>query len=71
MVSSVCIYSNAIVVPSCIWNFDECRWDEGDKDKYTRKLLGLPLGLSDVAKYCRQAKMKLHLKSIMEEFKSG
>ena len=40
-------------------------------NKYTRKWLGLPPGLSDVAMYCRQAKLKLPLKSIMEEFKSG
>ena len=40
-------------------------------NKYTRKWLGLPPGLSDAAMYCRQAKLKLLLKSITEEFKSG
>ena len=40
-------------------------------NKYTRKWLGLPPDLSNVAMYCRQAKLKLPLKSIMEEFKSG
>ena len=44
---------------------------EAKINKYTRKWLGLPPGLSNVAMYCRQAKLKLPLKSIMEEFKSG
>ena len=44
---------------------------EAKINKCTRKLLGLPLGLSDVTMYCRQAKLKFPLKSIMEEFKSG
>ena len=33
--------------------------------------MGLPPGLSDVALYGRQAKLKLPVKSIGEEFKSG
>ena len=33
--------------------------------------MGILAGLSDVALYDRQAKLKLSLKSIMEEFKSG
>ena len=41
---------------------------EAKMNKYTRKWLGLPPGLSNVAMYCRQAKLKLPLKSIMEEF---
>ena len=32
--------------------------------------MGLPSGLSDVALYCRQAKLKLPFKLIVEEFKS-
>ena len=44
---------------------------EAKINKYTQKWLGLPLGLSDVAMYCKQAKLKLPLKSIREEFKSG
>ena len=39
-------------------------------NKYTRKWLGLPPGLSDVALYCRQAKLKLPFQSTVEEFKS-
>ncbi|GFN80504.1 reverse transcriptase [Plakobranchus ocellatus] len=35
--------------------------------KYTRKWLGVPPGLSDVAKYCRKAKLKLSMKSILEK----
>ena len=44
---------------------------EAKINRYTRKWLGLPSGLSDVALYCRQAKSKLPFKSIVEEFKSG
>ena len=44
---------------------------EAKMNKCIRKWLGLPPGLSNVAMYCRQAKLKLPLKSIMEEFKSG
>ena len=44
---------------------------EAKINKYTRKWLGLPSVLSDVALYCRQAKLKLPLKSIVEEFKPG
>ena len=39
-------------------------------NKYTQKWLGLLPGLSDIALYCRQAKLKLPFKSIVEEFKS-
>ncbi|GFO40444.1 reverse transcriptase [Plakobranchus ocellatus] len=38
---------------------------------YTRKWLGVPPGLSDVAMYCRKAKLKLPMKSILEEYKCG
>ena len=44
---------------------------EAKINKYSRTWLGLPPGLSNVAMYCRQAKLKLPLESIMEEFKSG
>lgn len=40
-------------------------------NKYIRKWLGLSPGLSDIALYCRQAKLKLPFKSIVEEYKSG
>ena len=43
---------------------------EAKVNKYTPKWLGLPLGLSDVALYCRQAKLKLPVNSIVKEFKS-
>ena len=35
------------------------------------KWLGLPTGLSDVAFYCREAKLKLPFKSIVEKFTAG
>ena len=44
---------------------------EGKINKYTRKWLGTPPGLTDVALYCRQAKLRLPLKSILEEYKAG
>ena len=44
---------------------------EAKINKYIRKWLGLPPDLSNVAMYCRQTKLKLPLKSIMEEFKSS
>ena len=44
---------------------------EAKMNSYNRKWLGLPPGLSDVALYCRQEKLKLPFKSIVEEFKSG
>ena len=44
---------------------------EAKINKYTWKWLGLPPGLSDVALYSRQAKLKLPFKSLVEEFKSG
>ena len=40
-------------------------------NKYTRKLSGLPPGLFDVNLYCREIKLKLPFKSIVDEFKSG
>ena len=44
---------------------------ESKINKFTRKWLGVPPGLSDVALYCRQAKLRLPLKSITEEYKVG
>ena len=38
-------------------------------NKFTRRWLEVPLGLTDVAIYCRKAKLRLPLKSILEEFK--
>ena len=40
-------------------------------NKFTRKWLGVPPGLTDVALYCKQAKLRLPLKSIVEEYKAG
>ena len=40
-------------------------------NRYTRKWLGLPPGLTTVALYSRNAKLKLPLKSIIEEYKTG
>jgi hypothetical protein len=40
-------------------------------NKYTRKWLGLPPGLTSVALYSRTAKLKLPLKAITEEFQAS
>ena len=44
---------------------------EAKINKFTRRWLGVPPGLTDVALYCRAAKLKLPLKSILEEYKCG
>ena len=44
---------------------------ETKKNKYNQKVLGLPPGLSDFVFCCRQVKLKLPFKPIVEEFKSG
>lgn len=44
---------------------------EGKINKFTRKWLGVPPGLSDVALYCANAKLKLPFKSVLEEYKAG
>ena len=38
-------------------------------NKFIRRWLGVPPGLTDVAMYCRKAKLKLPLKSVVEEYK--
>ncbi|MCG8432275.1 MAG: hypothetical protein MJA29_14040, partial [Candidatus Omnitrophica bacterium] len=44
---------------------------EAKINRYTRKWLGVPPGLTDVALYCRSAKLKLPFKSLVEEYKAG
>ncbi|KAK3797119.1 hypothetical protein RRG08_060463 [Elysia crispata] len=44
---------------------------EAKINKFTRRWLGLLPGLTDVATYCRKAKLRLPLKSILEEYKCG
>ena len=44
---------------------------EAKINKFTRRWLGMPLGLTDVAMYCNKAKLRLSLKSILEEYKCG
>ncbi|KAK3799430.1 hypothetical protein RRG08_009973 [Elysia crispata] len=40
-------------------------------NKFTRRWLGLPPGVTGVAMYCCKAKLRLPLKSILEEYKCG
>ncbi|KAK3757387.1 hypothetical protein RRG08_050089 [Elysia crispata] len=44
---------------------------EAKINKITRRWLVVPPGLTDVAMYCRKAKLRLPLKSILEEYKCG
>ena len=44
---------------------------EAKINKFTRRWLHVPPCLTDVALYCRQAKLRLPLKSIVEEYKVG
>ena len=44
---------------------------EAKISKFTRRWLGLLPGLTDVVMYCREAKLKLPLKPIVEEYKCG
>ncbi|GFR85040.1 reverse transcriptase [Elysia marginata] len=67
-----------MLIPKLLWPllvYDICcstvESIEAKINKYTRKWLGFPPGLSDVAMYCRKAKLKLLMKSILEEYKCG
>ncbi|GFO45619.1 reverse transcriptase [Plakobranchus ocellatus] len=67
-----------MLIPKLLWPllvYDICSSTveaiEAKINKYTRKWLGVPPGLSDVAMYCRKAKLKLPMKSILEEYKCG
>ncbi|GFS24431.1 reverse transcriptase [Elysia marginata] len=67
-----------MLIPKLLWPllvYDICcsavELIESKINKFTRKLLGVPSGLSDVAMHCRKAKLKLPMKSILEEYKCG
>ncbi|GFO17263.1 reverse transcriptase [Plakobranchus ocellatus] len=67
-----------MLIPKHLWPllvYDICSTTveaiEAKINKCTRKWLGVPPGLSDVAMYCRKAKLKLPMKSILEEYKCG
>ncbi|GFO47836.1 reverse transcriptase [Plakobranchus ocellatus] len=67
-----------MLIPKLLWPllvYDICSSTveaiEAKINKYTRKWLEVPPGLSDVAMYCRKAKLKLPMKSILEEYKCG
>ncbi|GFN95633.1 polyprotein [Plakobranchus ocellatus] len=40
-------------------------------NRFTRKCLGIPLGLTDVALYFRKVTLRFPLKSIVEDYKCG
>ncbi|GFO10581.1 reverse transcriptase [Plakobranchus ocellatus] len=65
-------------IPKLLWPllvYDICSTTveaiEAKINKYTRKWLGVSPGLSDVAMHCRKAKLKLPMKSFLEENKCG
>ncbi|GFO17343.1 reverse transcriptase [Plakobranchus ocellatus] len=65
-----------MLIPILLWPllvYDICSTTieaiEAKINKYTRK--GIRPGLSDMAMYCRKAKLKLTMKSIVEEYKCG
>ena len=67
-----------MLIPKLLWPlmiYDICistvEAMEAKINKFTRKWLGVPPCLTDIALYCRQAKLKLPLKSILEEYKAG
>ena len=67
-----------MLIPKLLWPllvYDICistvEKIESKINKFTRRWLGVPPGLTDVALYCRQAKLKLPLKSVTEEYKTG
>ncbi|GFN82313.1 reverse transcriptase [Plakobranchus ocellatus] len=69
-------YLQFMLIPKLLWPllvYDICSTSveaiEAKINKYTRKWLGVPPGFSDVAMYCRKAKLKLPMKSILEECK--
>ena len=67
-----------MLIPKLLWPlliYDICistvESIEAKVNKFTRKWLGVPPCLTDVALYCRQATLRLPLKSIIEEYKVG
>ena len=67
-----------ILIPKLLWPllvYEICSTTveaiEVKINKFTRRWLGVSLGLTDVAMYCRKAKLRLPLKSILEEYKCG
>ncbi|GFO12335.1 reverse transcriptase [Plakobranchus ocellatus] len=67
-----------MLIPKLLWPlivYDICSSTveaiEAKINKYTRKWQGVPPGLSDVVMYSRKAKLKLPMKSILEEYKCG
>ncbi|GFO24705.1 reverse transcriptase [Plakobranchus ocellatus] len=67
-----------MLIPKLLWPllvYDICSTTveaiEAKINKYTRKWLGVPPGLPDVAMYCRKAKLKLPMKYILEKYKCG
>ena len=68
----------SMLIPKLLWPllvYEICSTTveaiEAKINKYTRRWLGAPLGLTDVAMYCRKAKLRLPQKSILEEYKCG
>ena len=68
MASIVCVPPKADVAVNNVrdWPVDAM---ERCIDRFTRKWLGLPPGLSSVALYSRSSKLKMPFRSVAEEFR--
>ncbi|KAK3756978.1 hypothetical protein RRG08_041331 [Elysia crispata] len=67
-----------MLIPKLLWPllvYDICSTTikaiEAQIKKFTRRWLGVPPSLIDVAIYCRKTKLRLSLKPILEEYKCG
>ncbi|GFN83458.1 reverse transcriptase [Plakobranchus ocellatus] len=75
MVPAVHAYSQTSMATLSLLVYDICSTTVGAIElkinKYIREWLGVPPSLSDVAMYRQKAKLKLSMKSILEEYKCG
>ncbi|GFN90174.1 reverse transcriptase [Plakobranchus ocellatus] len=67
-----------MLIPKLLWPllvYDICSSKveaiEAEVNKYTRKWLGVPPGLSNMAMYCRKAKLKLPIKYILRSINAA
>ncbi|GFO35531.1 reverse transcriptase [Plakobranchus ocellatus] len=67
-------------MPKLVWSFlvslyvitnSTVEFTEAEMNKFTRRWLGVPPGLADVAMYCYKVELKLPLESIVGEAKCG
>ncbi|GFN92425.1 reverse transcriptase [Plakobranchus ocellatus] len=73
-----CYMPPLTLIPMLLWVFlvyeittSSVEMMEVKINRFKRKRLGIPPGLTDVAMYNRKAKLRLNLKSILAEYKCG